>query len=105
MHRLSTANDARYVHLLQPNQRVPDSKPMSQAERGIALADNPYADHARAGYAALIARGAELAPAGVEYHDLTRLFADVEEPLYSDSCCHLSVAGYARVARALCEAL
>ena len=44
------------------------------------------------GYPLLQRRGSELREAGVRFHDLTMMFKDVEEPVYSDSCCHLNEA-------------
>ncbi len=43
-------------------------------------------------------RGVELRRAGVKFHDLTMVFKDVQEAVYSDNCCHLTGPGYQMVA-------
>lgn len=89
-------------HFLQPNQRVEGSKPMSDAERRTPLRPGtPYDRPARLGYPHLFREGEALARAGVAYTDLTRVFADVAEPLYVDDCCHVSDDGSRRLARAM----
>jgi hypothetical protein len=47
-----------------------------------------------AGYPVLRRRGAELAAAGVAFHDLTGVYRTHAEPLYTDSCCHVNERGY-----------
>lgn len=100
MDALGRQNGIRYFHFLQPNQHVPESKPMGRIERAIALAE-PFPRRSRAvvqGYPRLAAAGAELAASGIAFYDLRFLFADVAEPLYVDGCCHLNEAGYRRIA-------
>ncbi len=94
MHHTCEGLDIPYFHFLQPNQYLPGSKPMGAEERAIAyLEEHPHHATVRAGYPKLIAAGDELAAAGVRFHDLTQVFADVEEPLYIDTCCHLGERG------------
>jgi len=94
MHRLCEANGIRYVHFLQPNQYVPDSKPMEAVERARAVSEESrFRDPVLTGYPLLRSRGAELLAAGVEFHDLTQVFASVQEPLYIDNCCHFNEVG------------
>jgi lysophospholipase L1-like esterase len=88
-----------YFHFLQPNQYVEGSKPMGAAEQKIAFGRHPvYARAARRGYPRLIAEGQRLQADGERFFDLTRIFAQVEEPLYIDDCCHLSPDGTRRLA-------
>jgi hypothetical protein len=83
-----------YVHVLQPNQYVGDTKPLSDEERATAWQpDGRWARAAAAGYPFLRARSAELIAAGVEFHDLTTLFAGHTETLYVDPCCHYNLRG------------
>ena len=104
--RLCRANKAHYLHCLQPNQYVPGTKPMSPDERTIAItADGPYGPWARKGYPYLNRYGQNLIEQGVDFHDLTMLFRDVERPLYADSCCHLNKEGYRLVAGKIVEIL
>jgi hypothetical protein len=91
MHRLCAAEGMRYHHFLQPNQYVPGSKPMGAAEKAVAYReDNEYRLPVAEGYPLLQAEGLHLASLGVDFHDLTRLYAGVTEPLYIDDCCHVS---------------
>ena len=83
-----------YFHFLQPNQYVAGSKPMGEAERKIAVdPTHPYRPGVEKGYPLLIEAGRGLAASGVEFHDLTRIFEKVEEPLYFDGCCHVNARG------------
>ena len=83
-----------YFHFLQPNQYVPGSKPMGEAERKVAFDPNhPYRPAVERGYPLLTEAGKGLAASGVRFHDLTRIFATREEPLYFDGCCHVNMRG------------
>ena len=85
----------RYYHFLQPNQYVPDSKPFSSAEHANALL--PESHELRkitdSGYRRLMESGRGLPRKGINYYDLTMLFANDEQTLYKDPCCHLNQAG------------
>lgn len=106
MHDLCEGAGIRYVQFLQPNQYVEGSKPMSAEERAVAWRDDhPYRKAVVLGYPKLLASGAELLTAGVDFHDLTPLFADVEEPIYADDCCHVNERGNAMLADAIAQAL
>ena len=84
----------RYFHFLQPNQHVPDSKPMGPKERAIALpASHVNKRHVTEAYRHLIQSGKQMAAVGVPFTDLTMLFQDVEEPVYVDACCHFNGRG------------
>ena len=97
----------RYLHLLQPNQYVADSKPLSAEELagGVVDPDSFYAPSAIAGYRLLIAAGRQLPGEGLAFVDLTQLFASVAETVYADNCCHLTPSGYALVGDALLRIL
>ena len=102
MHRMCRAQGIRYHHFLQPNQYVRGSKPMSAEERALAYReDHPYKDSVERGYPLLQAEGARLAAQGVPFHDLTGVFADRQEPLYIDECCHVSAQGSALMGQAI----
>ena len=77
------ANGIAYAHFLQPNQRVEGSKPMEPQERKVAIKPSRYAPGVVGGYPLLRQEGDELRKAGVRFHDLTMIFQDVEEPLYT----------------------
>jgi hypothetical protein len=102
--RLCRANGIEYYHFLQPNQYVEGTKPMSAEERKVAVdAHPPYAPRVVAGYPLLKTAGARLVAAGVQFTDLTRVFAGVEAPLYRDTCCHLTAEGNVRLADAVAD--
>jgi hypothetical protein len=108
MARLCERLGIAYFHFLQPNQYVPDSKPMDEAERALALrAESPMRVPVEQGYARLRVAGAELAAQGVAFEDLSGVFRDVREPVYLDDCCHLNGLGNrllgAAVGRAMAE--
>lgn len=42
--------------------------------------------------------GEALQRAGVAFHDLAAVFADVDETVYTDTCCHLNRKGCRMVA-------
>jgi hypothetical protein len=107
MWNLARANDIAYAHFLQPNQYVPDSKPIGEAERRRAVAEpgTPYRTGVERGYPALFEAADDLRRSGVPFFDLTRVFADVPEPVYRDRCCHLNDDGQQRLADAVADAL
>lgn len=100
MSHLCKVDGTYYLHCLQPNQYVEGSKPMSPEERAVAINDDqPYASWARRGYPHLIRLEKRLSQEGVDFHDLSMMFRDVERPLYADDCCHLNEEGYTLVVR------
>lgn len=83
-----------YLHILQPNQYVEGSKPLSEEERKLYF--NPRRRWSRAvvlGYPVLQEHGKALRKRGVNFRDLTPLFAEHQETLYNDACCHLNRRG------------
>ena len=106
MQALCAARGIRYVHALQPNQYVPESKPMRPGERAHAVsAKSPFRVPVEEGYPLLRQFGLQLAAEGVAFHDLSRVFEDVDEPLYVDNCCHVSERGSQLLAQALAAAI
>jgi len=104
MHLASRAAGISSFHFLQPNQRVPNSKPFSDEERRIALPRRQaYDEPARKGYPELIAGAARMAAAGVPFYDLTMIFADTPEPVYNDGCCHVNTRGSRLLAREIAQ--
>jgi hypothetical protein len=108
--RLCEANGADYLHVLQPNQYHAGSKPLSAQELENYYTETPcHAQAVRRVYPLMIAEGARLREQGVRFHDLTMLFADVEETIYSDYFCHYNQRGNdllaERVAGLIAEAL
>jgi hypothetical protein len=106
MHFLCAGYGIRFHHFLQPNQYVPGSKPIGPQEEVAALAPvHLYRHHVERGYPLLRQAGRELVAAGVPFHDLTQVFADVEEPVYVDTCCHVGARGNELLADAIAEAM
>ena len=102
--RLAEMSGADYYHFLQPSQYAPDSKPLSPEE--LATAYDP-AGHWRAvierGYPLLRQFNQDLPGQGVNYFDLTGIFAAHPETLYRDKCCHLNDRGYGLLAAAMVQ--
>jgi hypothetical protein len=106
MHDLCAARGIAYHHCLQPNQYVEGSKPLSRQERARAFDERSvFRPVVVDGYPLLQRAGAELAAGGVAFHDLTGVFAGVEDTLYFDDCCHFNRRGNALVAAAVAEAI
>lgn len=104
--RLCQANDMRYLHVLQPNQYLEGSKPMSDAERKIAItAEHKYRPGVIDGYPRLKSMGRELVTTGVDFLDLTMLFANTPQPIYIDDCCHYNQQGNRMLADAIADRL
>ena len=92
--RLAELGGADYYHFLQPNQYVPNSKPLSPQERELAYAPQEgFLPLVTQGYPLLTAFNPDLPRQGVNYFDLTGIFADHPETLYGDPCCHLNDRG------------
>ena len=100
--RLAALTGADYYHFLQPNQYVPDSKPLSAAELASAYApDKHYKSFIERGYPLLQQFRQDLPSQGVHYFDLTGIFAAHPETLYTDTCCHLNTRGNELLAAAM----
>ena len=92
--RLAELAGADYYHFLQPNQYAPDAKPLSPAEREFAYDPlSPDKSSVEKGYPLLAGFGQDLQRQGINYFDLTRIFAAHPETLYIDQCCHLNERG------------
>ena len=100
--RLAAAADADYYHFLQPNQYIPDSKPLSVEElRHHYHPDWDIMTNYAGNYPLFAQFGRELRQSGVNYFDLTRIFNDHPETLYRDGCCHLNGRGNELLAAAM----
>lgn len=95
MAALAAGAGATYLHVLQPNQYVDVGRPLTDEERRTAYdPDHPWSRAAARVYPLLQARGADLRAAGVDFHDLTAIYAGSSGTLYRDVCCHVTVEGY-----------
>ena len=104
--RLAAAGGADYYHFLQPNQYIPDAKPLSPEEQRNFYVPSmlPFTDYATT-YPLLQQLGSDLQQQGVNYFDLTQIFNTHPETLYSDGCCHLNQRGYELLAAAIVQRL
>lgn len=95
MSNLAKANGTESFHFLQPNQYVPNAKPIGPEEADIVLKPQfiPYAQSVPTGYPLLQKAGKDLVKNGIHFEDLTYAFLSHPEPLYKDPCCHLLDAG------------
>ena len=104
LNRLAQLAGADYYHFLQPNQYVPDSKPLSPEELTSAYdADSQTRAFIEQGYPLLTAFNQDLQNQGLNYFDLTEIFADHPETLYRDVCCHLNYRGNELLAAAMTQ--
>ena len=100
--RLSELSGAEYYHFLQPSQYAPDSKPLSPEELQYARKpDGYFGAFIPQGYPLLREWGRDLTGQGINYFDLTGIFADHPETLYRDPCCHLNDRGNELLAAAM----
>jgi len=104
---LSRSNGIRYLHFLQPNQYVRDSKELTPQERRTAIRNGPVPHKilVREAYGLLSREGADLRAQGVEFHDLTGLFREEKRTIYEDDCCHVNRLGNRLMADAIASAI
>jgi lysophospholipase L1-like esterase len=90
---------------LQPNQYHEESKPLSEEEKSLLLiSDHGEGDIVRNMYPKLVARiEAIQQQGGIQIFDLTQIYNDNYETLYSDNCCHLNQRGYQLMASAIAD--
>jgi hypothetical protein len=93
LHALEQAGQLRYFHFLQPNQYADGGKNLSARERRAATGSRLFAKTVPGAYARLQKTGQELAEAGVHFGDLTPIYDDIDEPIYTDTCCHVNQRG------------
>jgi len=106
MRALAEARGTLFFHFLQPNQHLSGSKPIDAEEAAVAIRGGEgFAPYVARGYPLLRERGAELRARGVRYHDLTQIYADVQEPIYVDNIGHVGALGNKLMAAAMAEAI
>ena len=83
----------KYLHVLQPNQYVKNSKVLSDHEKEVAYNDHePWPQIVINGYQLLIQEGRTLVNR-LLFKDMTMIFKDIKEDLYYDDCCHFNLGG------------
>lgn len=94
LHDICKANGLLYIHFLQPNQYVPNSKPLSENEKKKAFVLNSeLAISVQTGYPYLFNVSSKLINQGIPFYDLTLIFQNTTNDIYSDSCCHFGLKG------------
>lgn len=106
MSRLAKANGALFINVLQPNQYIPNGKPMGDEESRIAISERTvHPELVVDGYPLLREAATSLRAEGVTVFDLSMAFERHAEPLYYDDCCHFSADGYHILIKMLDEKL
>ncbi len=104
--RISNEYGIDYYHFLQPNQYLEGTKPMGEEEQAIALANRKiWHEPVQQGYSKLLERADELIESGLRFHDLSKVFQGVEEPVYKDACCHVNELGNLYIAREIAASI
>jgi hypothetical protein len=94
MSKLAKSNSILYLHFLQPNQYFTDSKPLNNEEKQTAyMINHPYKNPVQIFYPKLIEAGGDLKKEGIIFNDLTMIFRNNNDTIYSDNCCHLNKKG------------
>ncbi|NOL47592.1 hypothetical protein SynMITS9220_00709 [Synechococcus sp. MIT S9220] len=89
-YHISKANDSTYLEVIQPSQYLAGSKPMTPEERK-EIASEPHYEIVGTAFSRI-----DLEKFGIPLHhilDARNIFKNVNEPVYSDSCCHLNRLG------------
>ena len=103
---LADGAGSEYYHFLQPNQYLPDAKPLSAEELELYIdPETAAASNYAQTYPLLVKFGKELQQRGINYFDLTRIYRDHPETLYRDVCCHLNARGNELLAAAMVQRL
>lgn len=99
---MRTGQEAFAAHLAESDPVLVANGPEDPRWRAapVAACVDVWAPGVLRGYPLLRERGARLAAEGHPFVDATRVFADVEETLYYDSC-HFVAAGHELLAEAL----
>lgn len=102
MFELAKAHGIHYFHFLQPNQYVPGSKNLTDKERKQAFDETSnWRTSVIQGYPHLRKVGKSLVNKGIPFFDMTMIFAENEETLYVDKCCHLNSGGNELLGKAI----
>ncbi|WP_377476055.1 MAG: hypothetical protein P2A85_25010 [Microcoleus anatoxicus] len=94
MHKVLSASNVPYVHVLQPNQYYQTKRVFSAAEKQIAFnQDTPYAKAVEIGYPALFKKFPNLEKNKIDIFNGVKVFDKTKDAVYVDSCCHYNKAG------------
>jgi hypothetical protein len=82
-----------HLQIIQPNQYIPNSKPLSEKEQQLYYKPENKEDMLR-NYQRIILASQKLRNEGVPSYDFTRVFSQHGETIYNDDCCHFNDLGY-----------
>ena len=103
IHAMCAERDIYYLHVLQPTLHDEGAKPFAPEELELGPIPASWLPGARDGYPLLRAYAPALEARGVRFHDASRIFEDVREPLYVDHC-HLNARGNELLGASICRA-
>ncbi len=94
MHKVLSASNVPYFHVLQPNQYYQTKRVFGEAEKQIAFnKDTPYAKAVQIGYPALFQKIPNLEKNNINLVNAVNVFDNTKGAVYVDSCCHYNQAG------------
>jgi hypothetical protein len=106
MKSLCDSRGIAYIHILQPNQYFQTERALTEEERRNAFReDHIYRAGVVKGYPRLLMKEVDLLRAGVNFHDLTKIYDDFPQTIYQDSCCHPNKLGYQIVAKYVAQTI
>lgn len=84
-----------YLHILQPNQYLENSKSFSELEKKEFINFKPYGDILKNNYLKLDFKDTNVK----NFLDLRYVFLDEKQTVYADDCCHLNKYGMSTIFR------
>ncbi len=94
MHKVLSASNVPYFHVLQPNQYYQTKRVFGEAEKRIAFnKETPYAKAVELGYPAILDKFPNLQKNNINILNGVKVFDKTKDAVYLDSCCHYNKAG------------
>jgi hypothetical protein len=94
MHKVLSASNVPYFHVLQPNQYHQTKRVFGESEKQIAFnKETPYAKAVQIGYPALFKKFPNLEKNNINILNAVNVFDRTKDAVYVDSCCHYNKAG------------
>lgn len=94
MHKVLSASNVPYFHVLQPNQYYQTKRVFGEAEKRIAFnKDTPYSKAVELGYPAILSKFPNLQKNNINILNGVKVFDKTKDAVYVDSCCHYNQAG------------
>ncbi|MEG3955019.1 hypothetical protein [Microcoleus sp. herbarium2] len=94
MHKVLSASNVPYFHVLQPNQYYQTKRVFGEAEKQIAFnKETPYAKSVQIGYPAIFKKFPNLEKNNINILNAVNVFDQTKDAVYVDSCCHYNQAG------------